>query len=356
MQRMWMLLAWLLTTPVTAQTLYRVVVIPGDEATLTQVQTRVEDAYLSEYQGDLLLIAGSFSSQQLAERHVAALQEYGFTAEVLGETSPLPTQQTQQEPLETAAAPQSPPTTVPPERPFLTVISIPPGRDAAAWLVEIQRLFPDAIATPSGIQVGQFSQYAQAQIQVDWLQRRGYAAQVREATAPSNPAVTPNPAVTDAASPDPVTASGTDNTASGFWVLVADPLGDREAALQRLMTEATPLTYRELRVVRTGRFASEAEAAEQANFLTSQGFEAGVFPSLAEASATAESTQNAFRVLIPFSESALSQVLAINPDAFARTWEGRRVIQFATYARASNAEAAVATLAGMGLTAEVIRE
>lgn len=110
-----------------------------------------------------------------------------------------------------------------------------------------------------------------------------------------------------------------------------------------------------MRVVRTGQFSDEGEANEQIRFLASQGIEAGVFPALDEA-APAQEVSATFRVLVPFSEAALQQVLSLSPDAFSRDWQGRRVIQFATYARSRNAEAAVARLAELGLTAEVVRD
>ncbi len=197
--------------------------------------------------------------------------------------------------------------------------------------------------------MGQFSQQAQAQIQANWLEQRGYNVQVIEQA--NLPTSTP-PATAAAPTESPAEAAA--ETAQ-VWVLVADPLGDREAELKRLIPDATALSYRDLRVVRTGSFTSETEANEQIRFLASQGIEAGVFPALDRATPASELGAT-FRVLVPYSEAALQQVLSLSPDAFSREWEGRRVIQFATYARAHNAEAAVARLAELGLSAEVVRD
>lgn len=328
-----------------ANPIYRVIITPSNEATLSQAQQWVEDAYLSEFQGGLILIAGSFSSRQLAERHVQRLQGYGLSAAVLDDAAP---------PAESTATPQPPaalPAAVPPttprsERPFATIIAIPPGRDADAWLQEVQRLFPTASLSPAGIQIGQFSQQAQAQIQANWLEQRGYSVQVIEQA--SLPATPPASVTTTA-------AADSSAEAAQVWVLVADPLGDREAELKRLIPEAAALSYRDLRVVRTGSFSSETEANEQIRFLASQGIEAGIFPAL-DAATPASEMGATFRVLVPYSDTALQQVLSLSPDAFARDWEGRRVIQFATYARARNAEAAVSRLAELGLRAEVVRD
>ncbi len=336
---------WAMANPI-----YRVVITPSDEATLSQTQEWVEDAYLSEFQGGLILIAGSFSSRQLAERHVQRLQGYGLTAAVLDDAAPPPESAATATPPPTQPAIPAPPPTAPrPDRPFATIIAIPAGRDADAWLQEVQRLFPAASLSPAGIRIGQFSQQAQADIQANWLEQRGYSVQVIEqASLPVAPAATPAPVT-----PTEPAAEPTETTQ--VWVLVADPLGDREAALKRLIPDAAALSYRDLRVVRTGSFASDTEANEHIRFLASQGIEAGIFPALDGATPASE-TSGTFRVLVPYSDTALQQVLSLSPDAFARDWEGRRVIQFATYARSRNAEAAVSRLAELGLSAEVVRD
>lgn len=338
---------------VQANPIYRVVITPSNEATLTQAQQWVEDAYLSEFQGGLILIAGSFSSRQLAERQVQRLQGYGLTAAVLDDAPTTPPTATTAPPATQAPAPTAPSTTPPPtsrpERPFATIIAVPPGRDPEAWLQEVRRLFPAASLSPAGIRIGQFSQQAQAQIQANWLEQRGYDVQVIEQA--SLPATPPAPTTTAPAEPPAEAATET----AQVWVLVADPLGDREGELRRLIPDATALSYRDLRVVRTGSFTSETEANEQIRFLASQGIEAGIFAALDEATPASE-VGATFRVLVPYSDTALQQVLSLSPDAFSRDWEGRRVIQFATYARARNAEAAVSRLAELGLSAEVVRD
>ncbi len=323
-----------------ALTRYQVHVLANEPEALARVRRQVADAYFVQEEGQVFILAGTFVNRSHAQRRQAELARLGLPVRVVSrqETDP---------PLPPAFPALPAPTAPPfdPRRPFATHVPNP-HRDP---LLEerVRRFFPQAIGVlyrgqPS-LQTGTFSRLSLAQEQARWL------------TAQGLPAVVVSLAEGNAAPPPEEPAQG-----ERYWVLVADPSGEKLAALEQLLPGSVPLIYDNLRVVRTGGFADLAGATEQVRYLARQGYAAGIFPADLRRSrpllvqdsppALQEASPGGFWVVVQAGEEALPKVQQFAPDAFVRG----SVIQVGTYRQRANAERAQRSLAEAGFDARIL--
>ncbi|MGY4520082.1 SPOR domain-containing protein [Thermostichus sp. MS-CIW-28] len=346
-----------------ALTRYQVHVLADGAAELAQVRTQVPDAYFVQGDRQVFILAGTFINRSHAQRRQADLERLGLSVRVVSrqETDPplppaFPAQAAPSRPAASSKASVPPTPTAPPldpQRPFATHVPNPTGDPRLEE--RVRRFFPGATVVQYrgqvALQTGTFSRLSLAQDQARWL------------TAQGLPAVAVS-LVGENAGRDPIS-----NPAQGerYWVLVADPTGEKWPALKQLLEGSLPLIYDDLRVVRTGGFADPAAAAEQVRYLAGQGYEAGIFPadlrrsqpllqadpvssSPAQAVPPGEEGGSGFWVVVPAGEEALPKLQQFAPDAFLRG----SVIQVGTYRQRANAEQARRSLAEAGFDARIL--
>lgn len=268
------LAAFVLALPAAlALTRYQVHVLANEAAALAQVRGQVPDAYLVQGDGQVFILAGTFINRNHAQRRQAELERLGLPVRVVSRQDtdpPLPPAF----PAQTAPDRPSPALkTLPRRRQRLPLRSpaalchlcaqpqqgSPAGRAGAP-------LFPGAAVVQyrgqAALQTGTFSRLSLAQDQARWLTAQGL------------------PAVAVSLAGEEAVGDPDSNPPQGerYWVLVADPSGDKWPALKQLLEGSLPLIYDDLRVVRTGGFADPAAAAEQVRYLADRGYEAGIFP------------------------------------------------------------------------------
>ncbi len=362
-----------------ALTRYQVHVLAKGAAELAQVQTQVPDAYWVQGDEGVFILAGTFINRSHAQRRQADLERLGLQVQVVSrqETDP---------PLPPAFPPgELPPQTVParvetngspaptapdlssgnrgqfePQRPFATQV---PNPTADPRLEErVRRFFPGATPVQyqgqAALQTGEFSRLSLAQDQARWLTAQGLpavAVAVAEGGAGRDPALELE-------------------QGEQYWVLVADPTGEKLLALEQLLKGSLPLIYDDLRVVRTGGFANPAAAEEQVRYLAGLGYEAGVFPAdlrrsqplLQRDPASPQATSprdpfpmsgteslegtRGFWVVVQAGEEVLPRLQQFAPDAFVRG----SVIQVGTYQQRANAEQAQRSLSAAGFNARIV--
>jgi len=317
---------------------YQVHVLAERPEALAQVRRQVPDAYFVQGDGQVFILAGTFVNRSHAQRRQAELEQLGLPVRVVS-------RQDRDPPLPPAFL--APPTAPPfdPQRPFATQVPNP-SRDPRLE-ERVRRFFPQAIEVryrgQPALQTGTFSRLSLAQEQARWL------------TAQGLPAVVVSLAEEDAASPPEEPAQG-----ERYWVLVADPSGEKLAALEHLLPGSLPLIYDSRRVVRTGGFADLATASEQVRYLASHGYEAGIFPADLRRSqpilvrdsppSLPAASSAGFWVVVQAGEEALPKVRQFAPDAFVRG----SVIQVGTYRQRANAERARRSLAEAGFDARIL--
>ncbi|MEN9229295.1 MAG: hypothetical protein Q6L68_00185 [Thermostichus sp. DG02_5_bins_236] len=356
-----------------ALTRYQVHVLSETAADLAQVQTQVPDAYWVQGDEQVFILAGTFINRNHAQRRQMELERLGLQVRVVSRAEtdpPLPPALPSSAPSSpTAASPQ--PATVPAatlpssppasQRPFAT--QVPNPTQDPRLEEQVRRFFPAATVVEyqgqTAIRTGEFSRLSLAQDQARWLTARGL------------PAVAVSIAETGMeSSRDPQPANP--EQGETYWVLVADPTGEKLLALEKLLTGSLPLIYDGLRVVRTGGFANAQAAEEQVRYLAGQGYEAGVFPADLRRSqpllqqdpvpTTAAnpapdspsgppvSEAQTFWVVVQAGEEVLPRLQQYAPDAFVRG----SVIQVGTYQRRSNAEQAQRSLSEAGFNARIV--
>lgn len=392
------LLAW----PAWGITVYRVLVLSSTPEDLATVQTQVPDAFLVVGPERISILAGTFINQINAQKRQAELQQLGLNVEVVtttNEDTPEPfTSPTPSTPQPSPApAPQTPPLS-PPAPPLspgpdpgqrpLAVLVLNPTNDPNL-VTRLRRFFPNAIEVlyqqQPALITGSFSQQSQAQQQTQWLNSQGFGAIV-VSTAEVTFSVTPNTA------PTPTPTSG-----EQIWVLVADPTGEKLTEIQQIVPDAIPLLYDGIRVVKAGGYPDQVAAKPQADQLTAQGYEVGLFPAnlertqpifpgngaspdtpAAPAAATPtpvageasdsnepvtqadpvddpEDNSEGYLVLVPQMEGSdrLTVVQSIAPDAFERRFQDQPVIQMGTYRLRESAEQAIRDLDELGLPGRI---
>jgi len=342
-----------------ALTRYQVHVLADEAAALAQVRAQVPDAYFVQGDGQVFILAGTFINRNHAQRRQVELERLGLPVRVVSrqETDPplppaFPAQRVPDRPSPSSENPVPPAPTAPPfdpQRPFATYVPNPSGDPRLEE--RVRRFFPGAAVVQyrgqAALQTGTFSRLSLAQDQARWL------------TAQGLPAVAVSLAEEGAGrDPDSNPPQG-----ERYWVLVADPGGEKWPALKHLLEGSLPLIYDDLRVVRTGGFADPAAAAEQVRYLASQGYEAGIFPAdlrrsrpllvqdptPSPASLREEGT-GGFWVVVSAGAEALPKLQQFAPDAFVRG----SVIQVGTYRQRANAEQARRALAEAGFDARVL--
>ncbi|MEN9223486.1 MAG: hypothetical protein Q6M04_13715 [Thermostichus sp. BF3_bins_97] len=353
-----------------ALTRYQVHVLSDGATELAQVQTQVPDAYLVQGEERVFILAGTFINRSHAQRRQADLERLGLQVQVVSrqETDPPlpPAARPGDLPVQSPAASSRPPASVPapnlasgsrgapdPQRPFATQV---PNPTADPRLEErVRRFFPGATAVEyqgqAALQTGEFSRLSLAQDQARWLTAQGLPA-VAVAVAEVGTVM------------DPTLES---EQGEQYWVLVADPTGEKLPALEQLLSGSLPLIYDDLRVVRTGGFANPTAAEEQVRYLAGQGYEAGVFPAdlrrsqpllqrdpvptqAAAPPAQAQESTPGFWVVVQAGEDVLPRLQQFAPDAFVRG----SVIQVGTYQRRANAEQAQRSLSEAGFNARIV--
>ncbi len=340
-----------------ALTRYQVHVLTDEAAALAQVRAQVPDAYFVQGEGQVFILAGTFLNRSHAQRRQAELERLGLPVRVVSRQDtdpPLPpafpaqTAPDRPSPSPVPPAPTAPP--FDPQRPFATYVPNP-SRDPRLE-ERVRRFFPGAALVQyrgqAALQTGTFSRLSLAQDQARWLTAQGLPAV----------AVSLAEAGTDR-DPDSNPPQG-----ERYWVLVADPTGEKWPALKQLLEGSLPLIYDNLRVVRTGGFADPAAAAEQVRYLASQGYEAGIFPAdlrrsrplllqdptPSPPSLPAEKSRGGFWVVVSAGAEALPKLQQFAPDAFVRG----SVIQVGTYRQRANAEQAQRSLAEAGFDARIL--
>ncbi|MFQ3584356.1 MAG: sporulation protein [Cyanobacteriota bacterium] len=376
-----------LTSPAAfALTRYQVHVLSGTAADLAQVQTHVPDAYWVQGDDEVFILAGTFINRNHAQRRQTELERLGLQVRVVSraETDPplpparvtppnsAPSAASSRQPengLRPAVAnvpastlPSSQPSS-PSQRPFVT--QVPNPTQDPRLEEQVRRFFPGATVVEyqgeTALRTGEFSRLSLAQDQARWLTARGLpavAVAVAEMGTESFPAT------------DPILANP--EQGENYWVLVADPTGEKLSALEKLIAGSLPLIYDDLRVVRTGGFANAQAAEEQVRYLASQGYEAGVFPAdlrrsqpllqrdpvpttaanpaPASPSGPPVSQAQSFWVVVQGGEEVLPRLQQYAPDAFVRG----SVIQVGTYQQRSNAEQAQRSLSEAGFNARIV--
>ncbi|MCF2971787.1 sporulation protein [Synechococcus sp. Nb3U1] len=363
-----------------ALTRYQVRVLSERAADLAQVQTQVPDAYWVQGDEQVFILAGTFINRAHAQRRQIELERLGLQVRVVSreETDPPlppavanPPNQGSSSPAASSGPPETvPAATVPSsqpsaQRPFAT--QVPNPTQDPRLEEQVRRFFPGATVVEyqgqAALQTGEFSRLSLAQDQARWLTARGLPA---VAVAVADTETQPFP------SGDPVLANL--EQGENYWVLVADPTGEKLPTLESLLTRSLPLIYDDLRVVRTGGFAHAQAAEEQVRYLASQGYEAGVFPAdlrrsqpllqrdpdpvptpaahsaPASPSAPPASEAQSFWVLVQAGEEVLPRLQQYAPDAFVRG----SVIQVGTYQQRSNAEQAQRSLSEAGFNARIV--
>lgn len=419
----WILTLWFLVgsfPPAWALTLYQVYVISDQPKDLTTIQTQVPDALLVSSGKQVFILAGTFSSSTNAERRAKTLQDLGFKTKVVpredNEAAPEPLNP--QSPTQSSPTPQPIPSITPgislptpPLRPY-TVLVLNPNQDPGLSQ-SVLRFFPRAqevtYQQQPALQTGSFSQLTQAQNQSRWLNAQGFGSVVVESStlnaspqpspetppqATPDPSLSPSPAPPSAppsspsptpVTPSPATVSQVKTTPTSkpipvdpsvgelFWVLVADPVGEKLDPLRKLYPEAIPLTYDQLRVVKVGGYPDESSGQERISVLNKQGYEAGLFPADLEATepilgsnqvSTTPQPQSSPNLEDPLptyvvivnsgTPEQLKQVQAIAEDAFIRTYQNKQVIQVGTYRNKKSAEAGLEKISQLGLSGQVI--
>ncbi len=339
-----------------ALTRYQVHVLADEAAALAQVRTQVPDAYFVQGDGQVFILAGTFINRNHAQRRQAELERLGLPVRVVSrqETDPPlpPAFPAQTAPDRPSPSPAPPAPTAPPfdpQRPFATQVPNPTGDPRLEE--RVRRFFPGAAVVQyrgqAALQTGTFSRLSLAQDQARWLTAQGL------------------PAVAVSLAGEETVGDPDSNPPQGerYWVLVADPSGEKWPALQQLLEGSLPLIYDNLRVVRTGGFADPAAAAEQVLYLADQGYEAGIFPAdlrrsrpllvqdptPSPPSLRAEGT-GGFWVVVSAGAEALPKLQQFAPDAFVRG----SVIQVGTYRQRANAEQARRALAEAGFEARIL--
>ncbi len=359
-----------------ALTRYQVHVLADGATELAQVQTQVPDAYWVQGNEGVFILAGTFINRSHAQRRQADLERLGLQVQVVSRQETDPPLPPAFPPGDLAAparveANGSPAPTAPdlssgnrgqfdPQRPFATQV---PNPTADPRLEErVRRFFPGATAVQyqgqAALQTGEFSRLSLAQDQARWLTAQGLpavAVAVAEVEAGRDPALELE-------------------QGEQYWVLVADPTGEKLSALEQLLEGSLPLIYDNLRVVRTGGFANPAAAEEQVRYLAGQGYEAGVFPAdlrrsqplLQRDPAPPQATSprdplpmsgteslegtRGFWVVVQAGEEVLPRLQQFAPDAFVRG----SVIQVGTYQQRANAEQAQRSLSEAGFNARIV--
>ncbi|MEN9226201.1 MAG: hypothetical protein Q6L60_03225 [Thermostichus sp. HHBFW_bins_43] len=347
-----------------ALTRYQVQVLSDQAADLAQVQTQVPDAYWVQGEERVFILAGTFINRSHAQRRQADLERLGLQVRVVSrqETDPPlpPAAPPGDLPPQSSGGSARPPARVPvptlterddPQRPFATQV---PNPTADPRLEErVRRFFPGATAVEyqgqAALRTGEFSRLSLAQDQARWLTAQGLPA-VAVAVAEAGTVRDPEP-----------------EQGERYWVLVADPTGEKLPALEGLLPGSLPLIYDDLRVVRTGGFANPTAAEEQVRYLAGQGYEAGVFPAdlrrsqpllqrdpvstrAAAPPAPLEEGTPGFWVVVQAGAEALPQLQQFAPDAFVRG----SVIQVGTYQRRANAERVQRSLSEAGFDARIV--
>ncbi|MEN9202526.1 MAG: hypothetical protein Q6K80_00905 [Thermostichus sp. DG_1_6_bins_120] len=342
-----------LASPVAfALTRHQVHVLSDTAADLAQVQTQVPDAYLVRGEDQVFILAGTFLNRSHAQRRQTELERLGLRVRVVSRAAtdpPLP-------PVVPTSAPSSPPAASPAaarpgsppasRRPFAT--QVPNPTQDPRLEEQVRRFFPAATVVEyqgqTAIRTGEFSRLSLAQDQARWLTARGLPA-VAVPTADTGMEPSSNPQPTNP------------EQGETYWVLVADPSGEKLPALEKLLTGSLPLIYDGLRVVRTGGFANAPAAEAQVRYLASHGYEAGVFPAdlrrsqpLLQQDPTPTSDTQKYWVVVQAGEEVLPQLQRYAPDAFVRG----SVIQVGTYRQRANAEQAQRFLSEAGFKARIV--
>jgi hypothetical protein len=429
----WILTLWFLTRflpPAWALTLYQVYVISDQPNDLTTIQTQVPDALLVTSGEQVFILAGTFSSPTNAGRRAKTLQDLGFKTKVVSrEDSEAPPKPLSPQSPSPSLPPQPIPSITPgislptpPLRPY-TVLVLNPNRDPGLSQA-VLRFFPRAqevtYQQQPALQTGSFSQLTQAQNQSRWLNAQGFGSVVVESStlnaslpaqaSPDSSVSPPSPTPTSTSTrsptstpppPPPKTDSQVKTTVSSkavpvdpsvgelFWVLVADPVGDKLEPLKKLYPEAIPLTYDRLRVVKVGGYPDESSGQARISELNQQGYEAGLFPADLEAtepilgsakpvspppqsspppdhsgrsnnsnnSNSSEDPAPAYVVIVNSgTPQELKQVQTIAEDAFIRTYQNKQVIQVGTYRSKKSAEAGLEKISKLGLSGQIIEQ
>jgi hypothetical protein len=384
------IITWLfLGQPGMALPVYQVWVKSEAPESLDQVRSLVPDAYLAVGSEGPHILGGTFINRTHAQDRKASLEALGLRVVVVEQTTTDETDEEDHSPPLTETPPGSSPTPDPSpssenfdlvnqNRPYIVLV-LNPSNDSQL-VTQVRRFFPEAVNTTyqqqPALQTGSFSQLSQAQAQSGWLSSQGWQALAVPNPSFSAPTATPDP--------PPSSAEGNSTSPEGeaFWLLVADPAGEKLNAIRSLVPDAIPLVYDNLRVVRVGGFANPEAAQPQIQRLATQGFEAGLFP--ADLSRTkpvlgtetppatppttppasfnnpppdaTESPDSIYIVITPAAqaESQLTQIQSFAPDAFLKEWQNRKVIQVGTYRQRRNAEDALQALTQLGLNGEIV--
>ncbi len=392
-----MVVAWLLLgRPGLTLPIYQVWVESETPESLDQVRTVVPDAYLDVGSQGPYILGGTFINRTHAQDRKARLEQLGLQVVVVEQStdaedstpsSPEPSPESPTSPPVSTPVPASPPDSenlVNLNRPYVVLV-LNPSNDPELP-AQVRRFFPNAATTTyqqqPALQTGSFSQLSQAEAQSNWLSSQGW-----QSLAVPNPSFRNSTPAASVSSPDSADSSSTSPEGEAFWLLVADPTGEKLNAIRQLVPDAIPLVYDNLRVVRVGGFANPESAQPQIQRLANQGFEAGLFPadlsrakpvlgeqpspaaappppapnpeptSTDNTSNPAPATPNSVYIVITPAaqgEPQLTQIQSFAPDAFLKAGQDQSVIQVGTYRQRRNAEEALRSLSQLGLTGEIV--
>ncbi|MEL7084488.1 MAG: hypothetical protein AAGE92_04565 [Cyanobacteria bacterium P01_G01_bin.4] len=241
------------------------------EATLAEVQHFFPDASLQAYNQGQAVETGTFSHRSQAQLQADWLQTKGLHAisvpagPLESNSAPAPTSPT------TASAP---PTAAPPPTNQVPVAetahqpeTATPASAPASVNTGTTASTPASPIAPPADALASVAPPASSQPET---------TAVNAPAATSTPAANPVPQSEPPAEAAPVAAAPPVDSAA-YWVLIADPVGEQLSDIQAIVPTAEAALYNQQQVVRTGEFATEAEALEQVRYLSTQGYEAGIF-------------------------------------------------------------------------------
>ncbi|MEM9567577.1 MAG: hypothetical protein AAF974_04660, partial [Cyanobacteria bacterium P01_E01_bin.34] len=253
------------------------------EATLAEVQHFFPDASLQAFNQGQAVETGTFSHRSQAQLQADWLETKGLRAisvpaEPLGTNSaPVPASPT---------TVGSPPTTSPPTANFVSATettnqpevatnsSVPASANTGTTAsASAQPVAPPADALASIAPPSTNLQTTEAAT-LPTGENLVAPSPVGDVASSFPTAPEPQPELPSAAVP--VAAAPPVNSAA-FWVLIADPMGEQLDDIQAIVPTAETTLYNQQQVVRTGEFATEEEALDQVRYLSTQGYEAGIF-------------------------------------------------------------------------------
>ncbi|MGK7911911.1 MAG: hypothetical protein AB4050_10590 [Synechococcus sp.] len=278
------------STPINSDRQYSTLVpVPsGTEptATLVQVQHFFPEASLQTYNQGQAVQTGTFSHRSQAQLQAEWLATKGLHA-ISVPTDPLSSRNS----AATPPPPVSSPTTSSPTSTTATNPVNQPEIAASTGTAPSTSSPPTAppVTPPTGALTSVAPAPANPQVSAPPTNgaATNHPAQMNSPSAdipaantalqPGQPAETPSTDATPAATGTSAIAAAPPVASSAYWVLVADPMGEQLNAIQAIVPTAEAAVYNQQQVVRTGEFATEQDALDQVRYLSTQGYEAGIF-------------------------------------------------------------------------------